>query len=90
MMPSFNIQLLIEAVTQALIALTSLAAIWMVTRDKSWSRWGYMVGLAGQPFWLYSTFAAGQVGMFIVSLLYTWFWMQSIRDEWFSKPGKKT
>lgn len=80
---------LIEAVAQALIALTSLAAMWMVTRGESWSKWGFVVGLAGQPFWLYSTFVSAQFGMFIVSALYTWFWAQSIWEEWFSKSGSR-
>jgi hypothetical protein len=90
MITTLNIPILIEAIAQALIALTSLLAVWMVTRNEPWSKWGYVVGLVGQPFWLYSTLVAGQFGMFLVSALYTWFWAQEIWNEWFSATRRAT
>lgn len=77
-------QLLMETIAQTVISFTSLAAVWMITREEAWAKWGYLIGIAGQPFWLYSTFEHGQYGMLFASALYTWFWLHSIWKEWFA------
>lgn len=43
----------------------------MVSDSLTAKRWAPVVGLAGQPFWLYSTGAAGQWGMFALCCAYT-------------------
>lgn len=39
---------------QAVIMILSSAAIWFVGRREKWSRWGFVIGFIGQPFWVYT------------------------------------
>lgn len=56
--------------TQAIILITACLAIWMITGNKPWSKYGHIVGLVGQPFWVYESWQQGQWGIFIVSLVF--------------------
>lgn len=77
-----NVPALVDAVLQAAIALTSLLAMWIATRHgRAWSRWGFVVGLLGQPFWLYVHWHAGQFGMLLVAILFTMFWAHETWDH---------
>lgn len=74
---------LIGALLQSFIALTGAVAFWMVIRpQETWSRWGYLLGFAGQPAWLYVTYVSGQFGMFAVSLAWTAVWGQGVWEQW--------
>ncbi|EKD40816.1 MAG: hypothetical protein ACD_74C00157G0001 [uncultured bacterium] len=58
---------------QFLITISSCVAITLLTGESEKSkRVGCLVGLVGQPFWLWSTFEAGQWGMFLVSAWFTY------------------
>jgi hypothetical protein len=71
-----------ENVLQVIIFVFSASAIWFVGRKESWRRWGFVIGLCGQPFWLWVTFRAGQWGMFLLSLWYAYAWAQGVRNWW--------
>lgn len=45
-------------------------------------RWGYVVGLAGEPFWLYESVTKGQVGIIIVTFVTTTFLIIGLRNNW--------
>ncbi|HZI47538.1 MAG TPA: hypothetical protein VFD75_07050 [Pyrinomonadaceae bacterium] len=62
-----------------IIALTG-TGIWMIGRPERWSRWGYVLGLAGQPVWLYMSLHANLWGVTIVTLLCSYGWAQGV---WF-------
>lgn len=71
---------MIDLLLQVVIGLTGALAILLISRGgHRWARWGYVVGLVGQPFWLYVTFAAGQWGMFALSAFYAAVWVDGIR-----------
>lgn len=57
-------------IQQILILFFSGASIWAFAGVK-YKRLGFILGLCGQPFWIYTTFQAAQWGMFIVSLWFT-------------------
>lgn len=63
---------------QTVLAALSGLAIYLVGRKDSWQRWGYVAGLASQPFWLYSTFNGELWGMFALSCFYTFAWGQGV------------
>jgi len=67
-------QALLDHPEQIGIALLGATAIWMVGRKKEWRKWGYAVGLASQPFWLYATWEGRQWGMFALSVWYVYAW----------------
>lgn len=58
---------------QYFIALFGLSAVYMsmVSQSAKARRWAPVVGLAGQPFWLYATGSAQQWGMFALCCAYT-------------------
>lgn len=45
-------------------------------------RWAPLVGLIGQPFWLYITCSWTTWGMFVCSLLYTLVWAYGACKHW--------
>ncbi len=69
-------------VIQIAILVLGGAAIWLVSRPEPWSRWGYLVGLVSQPFWLWASWHSGQWGMFLLSLFYSYAWCQGIWFYW--------
>jgi hypothetical protein len=68
--------------TQWAILILGGLAIWLLSRKEKWSRWGFIVGLISQPFWLYETFTKAQSGMFVLSLWYTYSWLHGIWNYW--------
>lgn len=54
-----------------MIAMWSIAALYLLTQPVPLQQWGSVVGLVAQPLWLYETWCARQWGMFLNSVLYT-------------------
>jgi hypothetical protein len=75
-------------ILQIIIVVTSALGIWLVTREEDWKRWGYIIGLIGQPFWLYSAIPNKQWGIALLSLFYIYSWSQGIYNFWI-KPMRK-
>lgn len=69
---------------QALLALLSLAAIVMISTTGPFHRWGFVVGLASQPFWILASWrardpAGGRTwGMIVLSVCYLFVWIFGI------------
>lgn len=61
-------------ISQVAIPLLSGASVWAFA-GRRW-RAGFVLGLLGQPFWIYSTAKGGLWGMFAVSL---WFTVNHVR-----------
>lgn len=58
---------------QIVIFISSCVAITLLTgNNEKLKRVGSLIGLIGQPFWLWSNFEAGQWGMFFVSAYFTY------------------
>lgn len=61
--------------SQALLLLLSGLAGYLATRRTPTHRaWGCVLGLLAQPLWLWSSWQAGQWGVFVLSLGYTYSW----------------
>ena len=73
---------------QLMIAILGGSAIWLVSRKEKWGRWGYILGLASQPFWLYSAYSNKQWGIFTLSIWYTYSWSQGIYNFWIRRDKK--
>lgn len=70
-------------IEQAAIAVFGVSAIWLSQSANVKARkWAPVLGLAGQPFWIYATFEAGQWGIFILSMFYTAAWARGIKTQW--------
>lgn len=55
---------------QIAVLVCGLGALLLLTTETRWRRYGSIVGLIGQPFWMYATWQAGQAGAFLLSLMY--------------------
>ena len=68
---------------QFAIALTGILAVWL-TQDQRHSvqKYACLFGLAGQPFWFYTTYQAEQWGIFILSFFYTFAWAKGFYLFW--------
>lgn len=68
---------------QALLLILSGAAVWLVTsRDRKRRLLGCACGLLGQPLWIWSAWQAGQWGILLLALWYTWAWARGLVLEW--------
>ena len=66
--------------TQLAILLLSGTAIALIAcKSRRATRWGWLIGLAGQPFWIVETIRTGQWGMLLLSL---WFGVHYARGAW--------
>jgi hypothetical protein len=67
------------------IVIFGATAVYLVGRKDKWQRWGYIAGLCAQPFWFYTTFKAGQWGIFAISIWYAYSWSVGIWNYWVKK-----
>jgi hypothetical protein len=80
---NFDVDLLLEV----MLALLSFAAIAMIASSGAWHRWGFVVGLASQPFWILATWRARSPrgdrrwGMFVLSCAYLFVWIFGIGER---------
>ena len=76
-------------ILQFWIFVLSLCAIAMVATTGPLHRWGFVVGLASQPFWIAALWRARSPagsrlwGMFALSLIYCAIWMFGILNRFF-------
>ena len=69
---------------QIMIAILGGSAIYLVGRNDKYKKYGYILGLLSQPFWLYSSLTSGQWGIFALSIWYTYSWSNGIYNYWIS------
>jgi hypothetical protein len=76
-------------IDQLAIACTGAIAVWLSqdARDTR-RRWACWFGLAGQPFWLYTTWHAQQWGIFALAFVYTYAWWRGFRHHWLAKGAR--
>lgn len=77
-----------ELICQICIVLFGIPAIWFVSRIEPWKKWGYIIGICGQPFWVYTAYTHEQWGIFLLALGYTYSWGQGIYYYWIV-PARK-
>lgn len=65
------------------IAFTGVIAI-LLTQQKreEWKKYACLFGLAGQPFWFYSSYQAEQWGIFILCFFYLHAWLLGFKNNW--------
>ncbi len=70
---------------QFLLAFTGFIAIYLTQqRNQQYKRYACIFGLLSQPFFLYETFNAGQWGMFVLSIFYTFAWVVGFYNNFIS------
>lgn len=70
-------------IEQTFITVTGVVSIYLANDpNDSARRWAPIFGLAGQPAWLYSSYHAGQWGIFMLSIVYTIVWARGFQHHW--------
>lgn len=73
----------LNSIAQAGIAVFGCSAIWFVGhKDQKTRRWGYVLGLLGQPCWFIATIPTKQWGMVAVSVWYAFAWGRGFYNHW--------
>jgi hypothetical protein len=68
---------------QVAIAVPSIAALLLISIPSEYARWGFVVGILAQPFWMAATWRARQHGMFVVACCYAGAWALGIYARFF-------
>ena len=71
----------LDEVAQIGITIFGISAIVLVARKN---KWGFVLGLVSQPFWLATSFIIKQWGVFFLSVVYIFSWAYGVY-EWFYK-----
>lgn len=70
-------------IAQIGIALFGVVAIWLSqAASDSQRKYACLFGLASQPFWFWSAYAAEQWGIFALCVLYTGSWLRGLNQHW--------
>lgn len=74
-------------IIQAFIFILGLIAIFLTQhKNQALHKFACIFGLLSQPFFLYSTYMAGQNGMFLLSICYTVIWVLGVKNYWLTNP----
>ncbi|MCA9359832.1 nicotinamide mononucleotide transporter [Candidatus Nomurabacteria bacterium] len=80
----------IEVVAQFGISALGILAIVLVAKEN---RWGFVVGLMSQPFWLITSYNNEQWGVFVLCFFYLGSWSYGIYNNFYKttkiKPARE-
>ena len=76
---------MLDIISQIAITILSVSAIFLIAKKN---KWGFVVGLISQPFWLITSTQHEQWGVFITSIIFTINWIYGIYN-WFYKKTMK-
>ena len=74
----------LDQISQFALFFLSVSAIILVARKN---KWGFVLGLSSQPFWLYTSYANDQWGIFLNSIVFTGTWIYGIYRWFFAEKG---
>jgi len=72
---------ILDSIAQLGIAIFGVSAIILVARKN---KWGFVIGLISQPFWLITSYLNKQWGVLLLSAVYVFSWAYGVY-EWFYK-----
>ena len=72
---------MLDQISQVAITILGISAIFLIARKN---KWGFVIGLLSQPFWLLTSYINKQWGVFLLSVIYVGMWAYGIY-EWFYK-----
>lgn len=73
-----------DIIVQVIITVCSCGSIFLLS-GKKYVKWGFVVGLLGQPFWVWTSWDNAQWGIFLVSLWFTFSHGRGIYNHWKTK-----
>lgn len=75
-------------INQIGIFIFGVSAILLIgLKDEKLRKWGFVCGLLSQPFWFYTTWKAGQWGIFAMSFVYAYSWANGFRNHFLRRQS---
>ena len=74
----------LDTIAQIGITILGVSAIILVAKKN---KWGFVLGLASQPFWIITSYINKQWGVLLLSVVYVGSWAYGVY-EWFFKKNK--
>ena len=75
----------LDAIAQIGITIFGVSAVILVARKN---KWGFVLGLASEPFWLITSYLHQQWGVFLLTVIYVFSWSYGTYN-WFRKEKDK-
>ena len=76
---------MLNLICQIGVATFGISAVFLIARKN---KWGFVLGVLGEPFWLISFILHRQWGMLAIGVIYTINWIYGIK-VWFKKDSNK-
>lgn len=68
---------------QIIIFVSEVLAMWLTQQNnESLKKYAPIVGLIGEPCWLYSTYQTAQWGIFALSVVFMFIWAQGLYNHY--------
>ena len=73
----------LDTISQIAILVFGAASILLISlKSPKKNLWGWIFGLAHEPFWFYTTFHNEQWGIFLLAIWYTYAWGNGLRNAY--------
>lgn len=72
-------------IAQTMVVVLSGLTVWLLAQKGRWQKWGYVTGLASEPFWVWSIFGHGQWGILLLVAWHTYSYIIGLRNHWGQK-----
>ena len=77
----------LDTLSQVAIVVLGGGSTWVLSRKGEWRKWGYLLGLLSEPFWLYTMVVAKQWALLPLVGWYTYSWSCGVLNHlWKRKP----
>ncbi len=76
---------LLDYISQVGVFIFGATAVYLITRKDKWMRWGYIAGWLSQPFFLYTAWHNGQLGIFLLAVFYWIQWTKGIYNYFYKE-----
>jgi hypothetical protein len=76
---------LLDYISQVGIFIFGATAVYLLTRKDKWTRWGHIAGWLSQPFFLYTAYVNGQIGVFLLAIFYWIQWTKGIYNYFYKE-----
>jgi len=78
-----------ETIIQIIIFSTEGVAMYLSQQsNKTLHKYAPIIGIIGEPFWIYDSVVKQSHGILGLSIIYTFIWMVGLRTHWFSSDKK--
>lgn len=86
---SLSTMSLLDITTQVVILTFGVTALFLSQLDSMTAkRAAPIIGLIAEPFWLYTSYNAGQWGVFCLGFVYIFVWLFSFYKVWIRKGNR--